>query len=873
MRKYILGVLISAFYLLCNEIVMAQNTDVVYYNGSWYEGVGENLIANPSFEEGLSEWTSANDFETFITDENFQLVTEDAQDGNYCLRSRYSTGATSTSSLGTAWEIEPGKTYLFTFYLKYVANGEIPTTEYLKVSLSDYQKGDETKVLPYAYVTENNTWTKYQVAFTNVSSKYLQVKFRWMGDAWCFDNFSLCEAEKTESQTRIACVGNSITEGLCIADPSRDSYPAQLGQILGAGYEVGNFGVSGRTLLKKGDYPYWNEPAFVESQSFNPDVVIIKLGTNDTKPYNWKYGAEFEDNLQELVDVYKNLSSAPKVYLAYPAKIFYNTYDIHDEVVTGEMMPIIDRVAERNGLDIIDFHSAYEGKQYFMTQDGVHPNEKGATMMAELVKSELVESMLCNPGFEEMSAEESGMPEGWTLDNVHNMEICINDNQNHYLSVTSPDAETMVVYQALDNLPLGEYKLRVKLKTTEESKAGLYVMINGKKTETEKISTGGQWTEFYLDFKADSYLTTAQVGVSGTGDLQVDDFSLYVVPQKLLDVYNGIISDYRSALETMQESATGALKDYANDILEETVGLELQADTLAKAVALLQEVVGSYGQLISDYSYVESVVNGLQDQLLNLEASQEVTDDCMVVLQQAENALFSVCTAEDIRGVLSDAIAGFEKCLANAKVADGKTLDMTFFIKNPQVSSTEGWTNPSTASGNQYFGAPDNLYLDRWNALLDTYQDVVLPSGIYKLTAATRASEQISDCYLYARTSDNTYKQPVLAIGSSGGNLGNGWNWSDIENININGNNNMLRIGFYANAVNYQWASVDMFSLSMVETISQSVGIENILKDEDSVVVYTLDGTLRREAGNYEEAVKGLGKGCFVINGRCTLIQ
>ena len=126
-----------------------------------------------------------------------------------------------------------------------------------------------------------------------------------------------------------------------------------------------------------------------------------------------------------------------------------------------------------------------------MTQDGVHPNEKGATMMAELVKSELVESILCNPGFEEMSAEENGMPEGWTLDNVHNMEICIDDNQNHYLSVTSPDAETMVVYQALDNLPLGEYKLRVKLKTTEESKAGLYVMINGKRTETEKISTGG----------------------------------------------------------------------------------------------------------------------------------------------------------------------------------------------------------------------------------------------------------------------------------------------------------------------------------------------------------------------------------------------
>lgn len=83
---------------------------------------------------------------------------------------------------------------------------------------------------------------------------------------------------------KVACVGDSITEGLCSTEGQ--SYPTQLQEILGSDFEVKNFGVSGRTLLKKGDYPYWNESAYTESKNFLPDVVIIMLGTNDTKPQN-----------------------------------------------------------------------------------------------------------------------------------------------------------------------------------------------------------------------------------------------------------------------------------------------------------------------------------------------------------------------------------------------------------------------------------------------------------------------------------------------------------------------------------------------------------------------------------------------------------
>ena len=81
---------------------------------------------------------------------------------------------------------------------------------------------------------------------------------------------------------KIACVGNSITEGFGLENPSQESYPAVLQSLLGYDYEVGNFGLSARTLLMKGDLPYMKEQRFKDALEFLPDIVTIKLGTNDS---------------------------------------------------------------------------------------------------------------------------------------------------------------------------------------------------------------------------------------------------------------------------------------------------------------------------------------------------------------------------------------------------------------------------------------------------------------------------------------------------------------------------------------------------------------------------------------------------------------
>ena len=48
---------------------------------------------------------------------------------------------------------------------------------------------------------------------------------------------------------KVACVGNSITYGMAIDNREEFSYPSQLQGMLGEGFEVGNFGKSGATLL------------------------------------------------------------------------------------------------------------------------------------------------------------------------------------------------------------------------------------------------------------------------------------------------------------------------------------------------------------------------------------------------------------------------------------------------------------------------------------------------------------------------------------------------------------------------------------------------------------------------------------------------
>ena len=183
---------------------------------------------------------------------------------------------------------------------------------------------------------------------------------------------------------RVACIGNSITFGAGIRNRSRDSYPSVLARMLGDSYWVKNFGVSARTMLNKGDHPYMNEPAYKNALAFNPNIVVIKLGTNDSKSFNWKYKADFMTDAQTMIDAFKGLPSQPKIYLCYPSKAYLTGDGINDDIISKEIIPMIKKLAKKNDLSVIDLHTAMDGMPELFP-DRIHPNEKGAQVMAKAV--------------------------------------------------------------------------------------------------------------------------------------------------------------------------------------------------------------------------------------------------------------------------------------------------------------------------------------------------------------------------------------------------------------------------------------------------------------------------------------------------------
>lgn len=183
---------------------------------------------------------------------------------------------------------------------------------------------------------------------------------------------------------KVACVGDSITAGAGVKE-ARNRYPAQLQGLLGDGYEVNNYGNSGSTMLDDGDKPYKKQKSFTDAVAFAADIVVIKLGTNDSKPQNWSKKEGFVPSTKSLVEAFQKANPKAKIYLCFPVPVIaQGNYGINNEKVKGEIIPLIKQTAEEMRLPIIDLYAALDGKPELFP-DRVHPNDAGATLIAKAV--------------------------------------------------------------------------------------------------------------------------------------------------------------------------------------------------------------------------------------------------------------------------------------------------------------------------------------------------------------------------------------------------------------------------------------------------------------------------------------------------------
>jgi len=191
---------------------------------------------------------------------------------------------------------------------------------------------------------------------------------------------------------KIACIGDSLTYGHLVEDREENCYPTVLNDLLGEEYIVGNFGVNGHTMLKTGDAPYWEHENFKFSALFEPDIIVIMLGSNDSKAHNFTTLDDFITTYEEMIVYYRNLPSKPRVYIATPPTVFPpkdpSMSTIRSEVVQ-QIADAICELGKKIRISVIDVNKKTADFAEGFVDDGVHTNKKGANLIANVVFREL----------------------------------------------------------------------------------------------------------------------------------------------------------------------------------------------------------------------------------------------------------------------------------------------------------------------------------------------------------------------------------------------------------------------------------------------------------------------------------------------------
>lgn len=192
-----------------------------------------------------------------------------------------------------------------------------------------------------------------------------------------------------QDMIKVACVGNSITYGYTLDNPEKDSYPAQLQELLGVKYEVGRFGKPGATLLNRGHRPYTQQQEFHQAVEFAGDIVVIHLGVNDTDPRNWpNHNDEFIRDYISLIDTFKSVNPNCRIIIAQmtPLSHRHHRFESGTRDWHAEIQEYIRNIATIADVELIDFYEPLH-KMPHLIPDAIHPNKEGSKIMAEVVYS------------------------------------------------------------------------------------------------------------------------------------------------------------------------------------------------------------------------------------------------------------------------------------------------------------------------------------------------------------------------------------------------------------------------------------------------------------------------------------------------------
>lgn len=204
------------------------------------------------------------------------------------------------------------------------------------------------------------------------------------------------KAPETQRVQKVACIGDQIMLGAKTKKRKKSkkakttTYPIQLQQLLGEKYIVKTFAVNNATILKNGSTPYWEDSLFQKAQDFQPDIVVINLGMNDTKMHNWwKHGKEFTDDYLAMVKTFQTLKNKPRVILCRPLRPHDIIRGVNDSTMVVGVLPTIDSVATWQQLQTIDLYELLKMRDDLFNRT-LHPDNTACRIIADKIADVIV---------------------------------------------------------------------------------------------------------------------------------------------------------------------------------------------------------------------------------------------------------------------------------------------------------------------------------------------------------------------------------------------------------------------------------------------------------------------------------------------------
>lgn len=185
---------------------------------------------------------------------------------------------------------------------------------------------------------------------------------------------------------KVAIIGDQIAMGEKLKKPETDAFPAKLEMLLGEKYILKTFAIEGATVLRKGNKPILKDTTIYNAiRYFEPDIVVINLGTNDTKIKNWwRFGGDFAADYQSFIDTLVQITDSSRMMICRPTRIFDNYETINDSCMQAGVLPAIDSVVVWKRVEVIDLHGITQYRGDLFTK-GVYPKPLANRIIAELI--------------------------------------------------------------------------------------------------------------------------------------------------------------------------------------------------------------------------------------------------------------------------------------------------------------------------------------------------------------------------------------------------------------------------------------------------------------------------------------------------------